>query len=324
MKTFWKVFIVSFISFFFAISLGSYTYILESRHKMNSKVAEIENEDEVEDKALKKPQVYTSLPEAFKKNNRVNVAVLGMEDVRADTIMLASFSPETKKVDVISIPRDTYIHRKGYDGAEQRKINSIYGEHGIEGIKKAISHILEGVPIHHSVMIDYEGVINIIDSIGGVDVVVPFDMKYQDPTSTPPLNIDIKKGSQTLDGKKSLDFLRYRKGNGRETGYIDGDLGRIKAQQQFLTSFVNKTLSYRLPIVIKNSFNHIKTDITLKEALSYGKNAIGIKSDNFSFIMLPGEAEFKRFNGKLLSYYIHDPLEVKKVLYEIYGVKKTP
>ena len=51
-----------------------------------------------------------------------------MEDIRTDTIIFASFDPDTKKVNVISIPRDTYIHRKGYNIGEQRKINAIYGE----------------------------------------------------------------------------------------------------------------------------------------------------------------------------------------------------
>ena len=108
-----------------------------------------------------------------------------------------------------------------------------------------------------------KGVENIIDSIGGVEVMVPFNMKYEDPTANPPLNIDIKEGKQVLDGEKSLEFLRYRKGNNNKEGYIDGDLGRIKAQQQFLKSFVDKALSYRLPVVIKKGFDYVKTDIKL-------------------------------------------------------------
>lgn len=327
MRTFWKIFLVSFISFFIAFFLGSYTYVRESKHRMNSKIVKVEDEDKDKDdekshRPLKRVKRYTSLAEAFEKSDRVNIAILGMEESRSDTIMVASFSPSTKKVDVIFIPRDTYIHRRGYDGAEQRKINSIYAEHGVAGVKKAISHVLGKAPIHHSVIVDYEGVIKIIDSIGGVEIMVPFDMRYSDPTSRPPLDIDIKKGKQTLDGKNSLDFLRYRRGNGNNIGYADGDLGRIRAQQQFLASFVGKIFSYRLPIVIKNSFNYVKTDITLREALSYGKDAVGMKKDNFSFFTLPGEAEFRRYEGKLLSYYVHNPEEVQKILSDIYAIKK--
>jgi anionic cell wall polymer biosynthesis LytR-Cps2A-Psr (LCP) family protein len=145
-------------------------------------------------------------------------------------------------------------------------------------------------------------------------------MRYRDPTGDPPLNINIKEGKQVLDGKKSLEFLRYRKGNNNKGGYIDGDLGRIKAQQQFLQSFLRKTLSYRLPVVIKKSFDYVKTDMKLTEALAYSTKAIGIKDEDFTFITLPGEGEFKRINGKLLSYFTYDALQTKRLLEKIYKV----
>ena len=323
MKTFWKVFIVSFLCFSIAIVLGSYSYLKINQSSLNSNIGggQYGIGEDREDSSKEEDKAYSSLEEAFKDSSRVNVVLLGMEDVRTDTIMFASFDPNDKKVDVISIPRDTYIHRKGYDSAEQRKINAIYGDHGMEGVKKAVSHILEGVPLHHYIILDYEGVTNIVDYIGGVEVMVPFHMKYRDPTSKPPLNIDIKEGKQILDGKKSLDFLRYRKGNDNREGYIDGDLGRIKAQQQFLQSFVEKTLSYRLPVVIKKGFDCVKTDIKLMEGLAYSKDAIGIKEEDFSFMTLPGEGEFKRFNGRLLSYFSYDSFKIKKVLENIYKVE---
>ena len=323
MKTFWRVFIVSFIFFFIAIFLGSYSYLKANNHRIYSNIGDLRYQGgKAQNKGKKeKNKSYGSLSEAFKDSDRINIILLGMEESRTDTIMFTSFNPHSKKVDIISIPRDTYIHRKGYDFAEQRKINAIYGDHGIEGVKKAVSSILEGVPIHHYIMVEYEGVENIIDYVGGVEVMVPFHMKYKDPTSKPPLNIDIKEGKQVLNGSKSLEFLRYRKGNNGKGGYIDGDLGRIKAQQEFLKSFVAKTLSYRLPLVIKKSFDYIKTDIKLAEGLSYSKEAIGIKSEDFSFITLPGEGEFKRFNGKLLSYFTYDSFKTKKLLENIYNIK---
>lgn len=326
MKTFWKVFIVSFIFFFIAIFSGSYFYLRTNENQIYSGIGYVKSQEgKIKDGDKHKPErikTYTSLSEAFKDSNRINILLLGMEDVRTDTLIFASFEPTEKKVDIISIPRDTYIHRKGYDGGEQRKINAIYGDHGVKGVEKAVSYILEDVPIHHYIMVDYKGVENIIDFVGGVEVVVPFHMKYYDPTSKPPLKIDIKEGKQTLNGKKSLEFLRYRKGNNKKEGYVDGDLGRIKAQQQFLKSFINKTLSYRLPIVIKKSYDYVKTDIKLMEGLTYGTNAIGIKDEDFCFMTLPGEGEFKKINGKLLSFFTYDALETKKLLEKIYNVKK--
>ncbi|MCF6464584.1 LCP family protein [Clostridium sp. Cult2] len=326
MKTFWKVFIVSFIFFFIAIFLGSYSYLKSNENRLRSNISDgeskIEKKYNIEEQTAN-IKTYSSLSEAFKKSNRLNVILLGMDDARTDTIIFATFDPISKQVNAISIPRDTYVHRKGYNRGEQRKINAIYGDHGVEGVKKAVSYILGGVPIHHYIIMDYEGVENIINSIGGVEVMVPFHMKYKDPTANPPLNIDIKEGKQVLNGKKSLEFLRYRKGNNNGSGYIDGDLGRIRSQQQFLQSFIHKTLSYRLPVIIKKGFDYIKTDIKLWEGINYSRKVIDMKSDDFIFMTLPGKAELKKYDGKILSYYIFNSKEIKKLLEDIYNVRKT-
>ena len=325
MKTFWKVFIVSFVFFFVAIFLGSYSYLKSNKNRVvtsigggESNIEEKRNTKEVKTET----KTYSSLSEAFKDSENINVILLGMEDTRTDTIIFANFDPITKKVKAIFIPRDTYIHRKGYNQGEQRKINAISADHGGERVKKACAHTLEGMPIHHYIMVDYAGVEKIIDSIGGVEVMVPFHMKYEDPTAKPPLSIDIKEGKRVLNGKKSLEFLRYRKGNNNKGGYIDGDLGRIKAQQEFLQSFIDKVLSYRLPFVIKEGFNYVKTDIKLWEGLAYSRKVIGAEPDDFTFITLPGKAELKKIYGKVLSYFIFDSLEIKKTLEEIYNIKK--
>lgn len=338
MKTFWKVFIMSFVFFALITLLGSYSYIrTEDRGEDlgSSIIKGIAEDEEIGSKEefkeehpndipeSKEEESFTSLEEAFNNSKRVNAVLVGMEDVRTDTIIFASFDPDRKKVNVFSVPRDTYIHRRGYDLAEQRKINAIYESHGIEGVKKAVSYLFQGVPIHFYVEMDYEGVKKIVDSIGGVEVVVPFHMKYDDPTADPPLHINLKAGRQVLDGEKALQFIRYRKGNTKKQGYIDGDLGRIKAQQEFIKAFMDKAISYRLPVVIKNGYPYIKTDISLFEALYYGGKALGLSGDDIDFEILPGRAEFRRYGGTLLSYYIHNPKATKRILENIYNVK-TP
>ena len=149
-------------------------------------------------------------------------------------------------------------------------------------------------------------------------------MVYRDPTAKPPLYINIPEGKQVLNGKQSLNFLRYRKGNKGKSGYIDGDLGRIKAQQEFLKSFTAKALSYKLPLLVKKAFDHIETDIKLLDGINYATKAIGIKTEDLNFQILSGESEYRRINGKLLSYYIPNSLEIKKTLETLYKVKKSP
>jgi len=283
---------------------------------------QVKKAEEKVKKKVSEEEPIDTLERAINKSKRINFVVLGMEDVRSDTMIFASFEPVKKQVDLISIPRDTYLYRKGYEAAEMRKINAVYASHGINGVKKAVNHVLGGVPVHYYVMVDYDGVKKIVDSVGGIDVTVPFHMKYRDPTSKPPLYIDIPKGNQTLNGDKSVDFLRYRKQNGSRGGYKDGDLGRVKAQQEFLKSFFKKSLSIKLPVVIKTSIDNVKTDITITEALTFGKIAVGMDEKNFNFTTLPGVATYKKINGKNLSYYIYDEIEIKKMMENIYGVVK--
>lgn len=326
MRTFIRVFILSFFFFIFAFYIGSASYLKENKIQLENNFGYGFYEDLSIPKVIltkletkpKEPKVFSSLEEAKEKSSRINFIVLGMEDVRTDTILFLSFCADSKKIDVLSIPRDTYIHRKGYNDAEDRKINSIYKDHGVEGVKKTVSHILDGVPIHHYVMLDYEGVEKIVDILGGVEVEVPFHMKYRDPTANPPLNIDIPQGKQLLDGKKSLDFIRFRKGNNK-TGYKDGDLGRIKAQQKFLEAFASKASDNMLS-VIKNGHQYVKTDVNLFEGLAYARNILGFKMENLNFITLPGKGDLRKINKKILSYYIYNSKEVKTFLEDIYNI----
>lgn len=328
MKTFTKVFIVSFLCFFISFYAGSISSLKESNLDISENMGfgfyEKENlAKKMLNKLERTPKVeleFKTLQEAIKDSSRVNFLVLGMEDVRTDSILMASFNKDSKDVDVISIPRDTYIHRKNFNSGEERKINSVYFSHGVDGVMKTVSYILEDIPIHHYIILDYEGVEKIVDIVGGVEVNVPFDMKYSDHTATPPLSIDIKKGIQTLDGKKSLEFMRWRKNNFNKGGYIDGDIGRIKSQQQLLTSLAGKAKDNILPIITKG-IKYVDTDLRVPEVLSLGRNAIGIKEEDIEFSTLPGKSDLRPINKKVYSYYVYNQKEVKLLLEKIYNVK---
>lgn len=338
MKTFRKVFILSILFFVFAIYLGSYSYmklngsrpytefnpVAETKENYNGEgrsEGDITIEKDVRAREEVVEETYNSLGEAFKDSKRINMLFTGLEGVRTDTIIFSSFDTVNKKLDNIFIPRDTYIHRKGYNKAEQRKINAIYAAHGIAGVKKATSYLLEDVPIHHHIIMDYEGVEKIVDYLGGIEVEVPFPMVYTDKSAEPPLYINIPEGKQLLNGKQSMNFLRYRKGNKKKSGYIDGDIGRIGAQQEFLKSFAKKVLSYKLPLVVKKGFRYVETDIKLMDALNYATKALGIQEEDFEFEILPGKSEFKRVDGQLLSYFTHNNMETEKLLKRLYNVK---
>jgi len=246
--------------------------------------------------------------EAFQDKKRVNVLLLGVNDGLTDTIMLVSFDMEAKHVDLISIPRDTYYHREGYNGDAENKINAAYRNNPLN-TAKAVSEILLGMPINYYAVVDYEGIKNIVDSMGGVPMNIPFHMRYSDPYDKPPLVIDIPEGPQVLNGEKAVQFLRYRK------GYVEGDIGRIKAQQEFMKSAFRQCLSFNLPKIARTVFENVESDITLGVATSLATKAVGITADDIKTYLLPGtplpDAPY---------YVIPDAEGTAKMIYEIYSI----
>lgn len=218
--------------------------------------------------------------EAFKDKNRVNILLLGINSNLTDTIMVASFDTDAKHMDLISIPRDTYYHRDGYNSEGENKINAAFRGNPVN-TAKAVSEVLLGMPINYYAVIEYDGVKTIVDSMGGVPMDIEFNMKYTDPYDKPPLVINIPKGHQVLDGEHAVQFLRYRH------GYLEGDLGRVKAQQKFMKSAFKQCLGFQLPKIAKTVFNNVESDITLGKATSLATKALGISASDIETYMLP-------------------------------------
>lgn len=204
MKYYFKVFLISFLCF--STLIGSALIAFKGfRPAPNATMPEYDLVDE-EDQVGQDPE--QNLVE------RVNILVFGTDGVRADTILVLSYEVSAQSIDIISIPRDTYHHVPGHNNKDQKKINAVYGfgkgDGGSPGMKQQIANLLN-MPMHYFVKVDYNGVSDIIDVIGGVEVDVHRNLYYDDPKATPPLHIHISKGVQVLDGKNSVGYLRWRK-----------------------------------------------------------------------------------------------------------------
>jgi len=246
----------------------------------------------------------------YKDSKRVNVLLLGTNQGLSDTMMLGSFDTETKRVDVISIPRDTYYERAGYeDDPGFLKIDSVLETEGEEAVANAVSDVLGGVPIHFYGIISDEGVAHIVDAMGGVEIDVPMDMYYEDAGQG--LVIDIPAGKQTLDGEHAVLYLRYR------SGYATGDLGRVDAQQDFLKEAFKQSIGFGFPKVARTAVAELDTNLTMKLAIEIGTKAIGMESEDIATYVLPGEPQ--TINGT--SYYIVDGDAVIELMNSIYSNK---
>jgi LCP family protein required for cell wall assembly len=253
--------------------------------------------------------------EPFQNKNRVNVLLMGVNQNLADTIMVASFDYDAKHVDLISVPRDTYYYREEYKySAGHLKINALYqGDQGVLDTARVVSELLLGMPIHFYAIVDYDGVEEIVDTMEGVPMDIPFDMVYSDPTDKPPLFINIPKGYQVLDGEHAVQFLRYRK------GYTEGDIGRVKAQQEFMKSAFKQMLGFDLPKITKVIFNNIKSDINLTTALKIGGKAVGMDGESIATYVMPHTLQ----NGA--PYYVYpDSAGIAEVITEIYSIEPPP
>lgn len=254
--------------------------------------------------------------EAFTNSNRVNILLLGINTNLTDTILLASYDMDAQQVDLISVPRDTYYKRENAGGGAERKINAAYHDGGALGTAKAVSDILMGIPINYYMEIDYDGVGEIVDSLGGIPVNIPFRMYYTDPYDDPPLVIDFQPGEQVLYGEDAIKYLRFRKGNQGYEGYKEGDIGRIHAQQEFMKSAFKQALSMKLPKVIGTVLENVNSDLTLDMALKIAASATKLDMSAINTHTLPGEARYENN----VSYFFHDEDLTEDMLTQIYSI----
>jgi polyisoprenyl-teichoic acid--peptidoglycan teichoic acid transferase len=313
MKTFLKTFVVGF--FIFTICLVPIQWGL-------NRVSDIRvfsgTENLTEDMpALVDPD--SRFFEAFKDKNRVNILMIGVNDGMTDTLMLGSYDLDAKHVDVISIPRDTYYPRSDANSAAERKINSIYGVKKAVGTATAVSEVLDGMPINYYIVVDYKVVKKVVNSMGGVPMNITFHMHYNDPYDTPPLHIDIPEGYQVLDGDTAVEFLRFRHSNSGSgyPSYPEGDIGRIKAQQEFVKSAFRQALGFSLPKVVKTTLDNVDSDLPLGMATKLAANAVGLDGEDIQTVMIPGESGMK--DG--LSYWFADDDGVREMLTQIYNLE---
>ncbi len=220
-----------------------------------------------------------------------NVLLLGGDKVSnsSDTMMLANFDPETFKINIMSIPRDTRV----FINNKERKINFAYASGGVDLAVQTVSELLD-VNIKYYVFVDTSAFRKVIDILGGVDYYVPVNMDYDDPLQN--LHIHLKKGQQTLNGSQAEQYVRFRKPNKwtkELRQYYDGsDLKRNEAQQNFMRELMRQKLNLqylpKLTSVIETVFENVTTNFTLNEIVKMTGYVSKFKVDNVNFIPMPG------------------------------------
>ena len=212
--------------------------------------------------------------------DRINVLITGLDSAPGhqasltDTLMVVSFDPRTKKVAMVSFPRDIAYFRLSNREVYKDKINTFfryardngdrYPDGPMPALTKEIGHLL-GVRMDYYASINYEGFRTLIDEIGGVDVTVERDI--EDPSygfgPDKPVGFFLPAGKHHLDGERALAFARSRKGRG------DSDFTRASRQQQLLFAVRKKltdpAIFPRLPGIIEAVGRTVKTNFPAED-----------------------------------------------------------
>ncbi|MEL6350543.1 MAG: LCP family protein [Cyanobacteria bacterium J06627_28] len=230
----------------------------------------------------------------------------------SDTMLLLRFDPGNERVSVMSVPRDT---RTNVDGLVT-KINEANREGGPALSAQAVSELMGGVAIDRYMRINVQGVEKLIDALGGVDIDVPQDMKYQDDSQH--LYINLKAGPQRLDGDKAMQFLRFR--------YDDnGDIGRVQRQQMMMRALteqaLNPTTIARLPKILSVIQSHVDTNLSVEELVALVGYGSQRERSDVQMLMLPGD--FSNYDDYDLSYWIPNYSEIDIMAEQYFGLSNT-
>lgn len=241
-----------------------------------------------------------------------NALILGLDDggTRTDMIMLANVNPATRKIILLSIPRDTMV---SVPGVGMTKINHAHawgqsqGENhsGTETAIEAVKGLLK-CEIRYYVKVDFEGYKHFIDTVGGVDIDLPHEVVVNESDKT------FQAGQQHLDGEMALVLVRER------FTLPDGEFGRQRLQCLVIVALGQKLLhpEYipKLPWLASQIVNDvIDTNLSVADALSLAILFQGMSAQDITYMQVPGSEEYAvdPLVKKELFYWVPEPEELR-------------
>jgi LCP family protein required for cell wall assembly len=291
LKTYQKVLIIVFSTIIFLCICGAgifYYYISTLNRTMNSGTS-----TEVE--SILAPVETPQAP--------VTILLLGVDTRdaendrgRADTIMVMHINPDEEYATILSIPRDTLVNIPGHG---EDKINAAYALGGEELMIKTVSSFLDAI-VNHYVVIDFEGFVELIDELGGVDV------KIERPLEDPNTGAYISAGEHHFTGEQALAFTRSRSTE-------LGDIARIQRQQYIMKALIDQKLNLSNVSNINKYFQIIvdntRTDLDLMTIISFARAALSWGLENINTGIVPTHHELIENDTK--SVQIPDEAEAR-------------
>ncbi len=316
-KKVWKK-VILIIIIILLLGIGWFTYkTIKNGGGLSGMLATVVGHDEYTKKDLKE----------------LKVLLLGvstdLDSELTDTIMVASYDPNTQKANLLSIPRDTYTGKSTKKAVATQKINALYNiNKNPEKTLEAVNEIT-GLDIKYYVVVKTEALIKLVDTIGGVKFNVPMRMKYTDTSQD--LYIDLEEGEQVLDGNKAEQLLRFRhndyqKGVGMTSypsEYGDNDFGRMRTQRDFIIATLKQTLKpsniFKIGQILEIANENVETNLELSFVKDYIPYAVELDTENIASATLPGTTpDISSTNG--VSIFVADKTETKKLMQTMFNV----
>ena len=231
-------------------------------------LALLDNHDLSPGKPLATP---AATPPPLDSKQRVNILLLGSDNdqkfaqdaVLSQTMIVVSIDPAKRQVTLLSLPRDLWVPIPGHASA---KIDLAYKEGGAPLARATVEKAFR-IPIHYYAWIGLNGLVKVVDRLGGVDVDVlhpVLDDNYPNDFSDSGYGTErvyLAAGPQHLDGRHTLQYVRSRHGD------LLSDFGRSVRQQQVLLAMQRRTagmdLVTALPSFARDLNGHVKTDLDL-------------------------------------------------------------
>lgn len=238
-----------------------------------------------------------------------------------DTIMVASYNPNTQKATLLSIPRDTYTGKNSAKATAYEKINALYSrKHRPDETLAAVNEITE-LGIQYYVVVQTEALIKLVDVIGGVTFNVPINMKYDDTSQD--LHINLKAGEQLLDGDKAEQLVRFRHNNDGTSypeEYGDNDTGRMRTQREFIMQVIKQTAKpeniFKIGEILDVAEKYVITNIDFGVAKDYIPYAVEFNTENLLTATLPGTNTNKNAAGTWV--FVYDKKQTASLIQELF------
>ncbi len=207
----------------------------------------------------------------------------GWEAWRTDSIMVIAVDPKTNQVGIISIPRDLYVDVPGYGRERINAVDYIGEKKKYPGGGPALAAVVVsdtlGIPTQHYIRVQMEGLVRLVDALGGVDVTLDCPLYERTPNDSAPkgyVEWSLPAGTVHLDGDAARKFATYR--------YVTSDFGRTQRQQQLIWAIRNRALQgdiiARVPELWKAMSGLFTTDLTLVDVIRLVNVGLKLKPSN--------------------------------------------